>query len=218
MKGQEQASRRGHIAACRMRSSSSAIAQATSFLTAGMALFSAVPAIAQERASAGTVTADQAAQGVIADSTIPDIIVTAQKRSESLQKVPVSVAVVQGQALQTRNVASVEDIGQLVPGLRIVNTGATGNSINLRGISSGNSNPAFEQAVASFEDGVYFGRGPMIQSTFLDMDRIEVLKGPQTTYFGNDAIAGALSLVTKRPGSQWRSPSDASIPTPAFMA
>src|SRR3546814_3443959 len=80
----------------------------------------------------------------------------------------------------------------LIPGVQLLNTGNTGNSLNIRGIGSGSENPAFEQSVATFVDDTYIGRGKMLSSTFMDLERIEVLKGPQTTYFGNNAISGAL--------------------------
>src|SRR3546814_7879456 len=83
-----------------------------------------------------------------------------------------------------------ENIGQDIPGVQLLNTGNTGNSLNIRGIGSGSENPAFEQSVATFVDDTYIGRGKMLSSTFMDLERIEVLKGPQTTYFGNNAISG----------------------------
>src|SRR3546814_1112587 len=87
----------------------------------------------------------------------------------------------------------------LIPGVQLLNTGNTGNSLNIRGIGSGSENPAFEQSVATFVDDTYIGRGKMLSSTFMDLERIEVLKGPQTTYFGNNAISGALNIITKIP-------------------
>src|SRR3546814_2211513 len=85
----------------------------------------------------------------------------------------------------------------LIPGVQLLNTGNTGNSLNIRGIGSGSENPAFEQSVATFVDDTYIGRGKMLSSTFMDLERIEVLKGQQTTYFGNNAISGALNIITK---------------------
>src|SRR3546814_12379944 len=92
-----------------------------------------------------------------------------------------------------------ENIGQDIPGVQLLNTGNTGNSLNIRGIGSGSENPAFEQSVATFVDDTYIGRGKMLSSTFMDLERIEVLKGPPTTYFGNNAISGALNIITKIP-------------------
>lgn len=134
---------------------------------------------------------------------LQEIVVTAQKRSESLQKVPVSVQVIQGKDLQATNRNSIQDLGQTLPAVHIVNSGNEANTLNIRGIGSGAGNPAFDQSVATFDDDIYIGRSRMIQSTFLDVDRIEVLKGPQSTFFGNNAIAGALNITTKKPDNQF---------------
>ncbi len=134
---------------------------------------------------------------------IQDIIVTAQKRSESLEKVPVSVQVLQGDALQATNRNSLEDLGTTLPAVHIVNTGSQANTLNIRGIGSGAGNPAFDQSVATFVDDIYIGRSRLIQSSFLDLDRIEVLRGPQSTFFGNNAIAGALNISTRKPDNHF---------------
>lgn len=145
--------------------------------------------------SSDTVDRNPPLQGGV----IEEIIVTARRQAESLQKVPVAVQVLSSAELEKSNSNSLENIGQDVPGVQLVNTGNIGNSLNIRGIGSGSENPAFEQSVATFVDDSYIGRGKMLSSTFLDIDRIEVLKGPQTTYFGNNAIAGALNIITKAP-------------------
>ncbi|HEY3812595.1 MAG TPA: TonB-dependent receptor [Caulobacteraceae bacterium] len=147
--------------------------------------------------------ADDAAAPAASANTVQEVIVTAEKRPEPLQRVPVAVQVVTGVQLQDNNVNALSDLAQTVPDLHIVNTGSYSNSLNIRGIGSGAGNPAFDQSVAMFVDDIYYGRAHMTQGTFLDMDRIEVLKGPQSTFFGNNAIAGALNMVTAKPG--WNS-------------
>nr|WP_269473286.1 TonB-dependent receptor [Kineobactrum salinum] len=89
------------------------------------------------------------------------------------------------------------DLGNRISGVRINNAGAS-DSLNIRGVGSG-FNMGFEQAVAIFVDGVYISRSQVIRGGFLDLERIEVLKGPQSTYFGSNAIAGAMSIVTRKP-------------------
>src|SRR4029077_21079923 len=75
------------------------------------------------------------------------------------------------------------------------------NALSMRGIGYyGANNPGFDQAVAMFADDIYRGRSRMSDATFLDLDRIEILKGPQSTFFGNNAIAGALNIISKKPG------------------
>jgi iron complex outermembrane recepter protein len=131
-------------------------------------------------------------------AALEEIIVTAQKRVENLQNVPVSVQVISGQKLADENYNSLADLTQTVPSVHVL-TGPFDNQLYIRGIGSG-QNASFDQSVATFVDDIYHGRSRMSNATFLDLDRIEVLKGPQSTFFGNNAIAGALNIVTKKPG------------------
>jgi iron complex outermembrane receptor protein len=136
---------------------------------------------------------------------LEEIIVTAQRRTEKLQDIPVSAQVIGGQILAEQNQKSLEDLTRTVPAVHI-SSGHNGNNLFIRGIGS-SENPSFDQSVAIFVDDIYHGRSRMSNATFLDLDRIEVLKGPQSTFFGNNAIAGALSIVTKKPGKTF----DASV-------
>lgn len=129
---------------------------------------------------------------------LEDIVVTAQKREESLQSVPVSALVVTGEALASQNQASLQTLSQTTSGVRIGGSGLN-DDMYIRGIGSGQSQ-TFNQAVATFIDGVYHGRSRSSAATFLDLERVEILKGPQSTFFGNNAIAGAINIATKKPG------------------
>jgi iron complex outermembrane recepter protein len=129
---------------------------------------------------------------------IEEVVVTAQHRAENLQNVPISATVVSGQSLVQQNLNSLLTVSQTVPSLHIDEAGRS-NEMYIRGIGSG-QNQGFDQSVGTFIDDVYHGRSRTSVGTFLDVDRIEVLKGPQTTFFGNNAIAGALSIVTRKPG------------------
>jgi len=143
-------------------------------------------------------SAAQAADVPSADgSQLEEIVITAQKRNEDLQQVPISVQAISSQTLSELNYNSLEELTQTVPGVHI-STGSFANTLSIRGISSGN-NPGFDQSVATFVDDIYHGRSRMSDATFLDLDHIEILKGPQSTYFGNNAIAGALNIVTAKP-------------------
>jgi iron complex outermembrane receptor protein len=132
------------------------------------------------------------------EGQLEEIVVTAQKRSESLQTVPVSVQVVSSEALTQQNYNDLESLSRTMPGLTSVDNGLN-NTLSIRGVSSG-GNSAFDQAVATFVDDIYVGRSLESEATFLDLDRIEVLKGPQSTFFGMNAVAGALNIVSKKPG------------------
>lgn len=150
-------------------------------------------------AYAGGLSSVRAAEPPAAadDMQIGEIVVTAQRRSENLQSVPISAQVVGGQALSDQNFNSLGDLSQTVPSVHVSSGGAT-SDMYIRGIGSGNQQ-SFDQSVGTFIDDIYHGRARSSTSTFLDLDRIEILKGPQSTFFGNNAIAGALNIVTKKP-------------------
>jgi iron complex outermembrane recepter protein len=141
------------------------------------------------RAQSTAAAADQ--------SGLAEIIVTAERRQENLQSVPISVQVLAGQTLEQQNLNSLEEVAEVVPSVHINGTGS-GGQIFIRGIGSG-TNATFDQSVGIFIDDIYHGRAHTSGATFLDLDRIEILKGPQSTFFGNNAIGGALNIVSKKP-------------------
>jgi iron complex outermembrane recepter protein len=132
---------------------------------------------------------------------LEEIVVTAQKREERIQDVPISAQVIGGETLSRENHTSLEELAQTIPAVHI-SAGDYSDNLFIRGIGSGPSNPSYDQSVSVFIDDIYHGRSRMSQGIFLDLDRIEVLKGPQSTFFGNNAIAGALNIVTRKPGSE----------------
>jgi iron complex outermembrane recepter protein len=145
-----------------------------------------------------TMAQAQTTQADAGQGSANDIIVTAQRKSERLQDVPVSVAVQSGAQLQSGGLRTLEDMTSRLPNVRIAPVPG-GDAINIRGVGSGN-NLGFEQSVATFVDGVYRSRARASKLGFFDVERVEILRGPQTTYFGNNAIAGALNITTRRPG------------------
>lgn len=155
------------------------------------------PAFAQAQDVSGGQDSGQAVNA----SDVNDIIVTAQKQAQSVQKVPITISVVSGDALQQRGVASIEVLSTTMPTVRVAE-GGTSNRLFIRGIGSGD-NASFEQSVARFTDNVYNGRAKTTASSLLDIERVEVLKGPQTLYFGNNAIGGAINVTTRRPSKEF---------------
>ena len=147
----------------------------------------------------GAVTPEAPPSGAVASSPVndADIVVTAQRRTERLQDVPVSVEVVGSEALKGQNLTSLESISEISPSVHI-GTGNLSDQLYIRGIGAG-GNPSFDQAVGTFIDDIYHGRSRTSSATFLDLDQIEILKGPQSTFFGNNAIAGAFNITTKAP-------------------
>lgn len=128
---------------------------------------------------------------------LDEIIVTSQKREESLADVPLSISVISNQQLETANINKIADLTEYVPNLTMTETGIS-TQMYIRGIGSGN-NQAFEQSVGQYVDGIYYGRQQLIRAPFFDLERVEVLRGPQGTLFGKNTIAGALNLTTARP-------------------
>lgn len=165
--------------------------------TALVALMLALPAAAQtapaDAAKAAADTEDNSAQP-------GDIIVTAQKRSERLQDVPVAVSVVGGDLLAQQGNASLEGAVNLVPSFNFLKSGTTLNqSLFLRGVGTATFSIAGEPSVSTVVDGVVYSRSGEAFSELVDVDRIEVLRGPQGTLFGKNASAGVINIVSKQP-------------------
>ncbi|MFK8019873.1 MAG: TonB-dependent receptor [Pseudomonadales bacterium] len=131
---------------------------------------------------------------------LEEVVVTSQKRVESLADVPISVNVVSGEKITQAGITNLNDLADFVPNLSMNQTGIS-TTITIRGISSG-VNPAFEQSVGMYVDDIHYGRMQMARIPYLDVDRVEVLRGPQPILFGKNAIGGAISLVTKKASTE----------------
>lgn len=142
-----------------------------------------------------------AAAGAQESTSLAEIVVTAQKRTESLQDVPIAVSAVSGTKIAESGIMKIEDLKNYVPTLFMTET-AIGNNISIRGIFSG-VNPGFEQSVGTYVDGVYRGRPQQTRAPFLDLERVEVLRGPQSILFGKNSVGGALNITTARPTSEF---------------
>lgn len=156
-------------------------------------LFSA-PANAQSEAPADdSITQSRDALGVI--------VVTAQKREQDLQDVPVSISVVTGENIERFGTPRLDELSFSVPNLQITQD-TISDRISIRGIGSG-AQAGFEQSVGTFVNGVYRGRSVQSRFAFMDIASVEVLRGPQGTLFGKNTIAGALNITTARPTDFW---------------
>lgn len=157
-----------------------------STLVAGVAL--AAPSQAQE-----TAQPEQAAR-----SAIEEIVVTAARRASSLQDVPIAVTAMDMDALLRQDIRNANDLAQSIPGLNIGVT--VGNlQIGLRGVSNDSFFLAGDPTVAFHVDGVYRGRQTGGNALFMDLERVEVLKGPQGTLYGRNATAGSINVITRKP-------------------
>lgn len=152
----------------------------------------ASPAMAQIAPDGATAAADEAAPG--------DIVVTAQKRKESLQSVPLAVSVLSGERLADASRPSIESAAQLVPSLNFLKSGTTLNqTIFLRGVGTATFSIAGEPSVSTVVDGVVYSRSGEAFSDLVDVAQIEVLRGPQGTLFGKNASAGVVTITTQMP-------------------
>lgn len=147
-------------------------------------------------AASATVATTSIADGLM----LEEVIVTAQKRAQSLSDVPLSVSAVSGQKMQDAGIMDLSDLTAYVPNFQKSDT-SIGSYLVIRGLGSG-INQGFEQSVVQYVDDVALGRAPLARMPFLDLNRVEVLRGPQNVLFGKNSIAGALSLVTNQPTSE----------------
>jgi outer membrane receptor protein involved in Fe transport len=131
---------------------------------------------------------------------LEEIIVVATKREQTLQEVPVAVSVVSAETLHQAHVMDIKDLQFIVPSLRVTQLQTTGNTnFIIRGFGNGANNAGIEPSVGVFIDGVYRSRSASALSDLPNLERIEVLRGPQSTLFGKNASAGVINVVTSKP-------------------
>ncbi len=149
---------------------------------------------------AGAASAQEAAQVPAEDAGLGDIVVTAQRRSETLQNVPVAAVAVGSAALVQRGIRDMKDLGIISPSLKIDTPyGNTSPKITLRGIGSGSFNFNTETTVALYVDEFVMNPVSAKLGQLFDVDRVEVLRGPQGTLYGKNSTGGAINYVTRRP-------------------
>jgi iron complex outermembrane receptor protein len=158
---------------------------------ASLAALVTAPAMAADEAAAATPAAD---------TGIADIVVTAEKREVNLQRAPLAISAIAGAQLSQRNMNELNDLNGYVPGLTIAKNQGSERVITIRGVgfetsSSGNAQPG----VAFHIDGVYIAHPMALSQDLLDVDRVEVLRGPQGTVFGETSTGGAINVITKKP-------------------
>ena len=149
-----------------------------------------------------------AAAGAIATTAAyaqtDEIIVTAAKREQTLQEVPIAVSVVDAQSIEQSNVQDLFDLQTMVPSLRISQLqNSSQTNFIIRGFGNGANNPGIESSVGVFIDGVYRSRSAAAILDLPVLERVEILRGPQSTLFGKNVSAGAISITTKKPEFEW---------------
>ena len=179
-------------------------------LSAGLVVFSA-PALAQDTAVPPSVPPESPVEAAAVEDN-DAIVVTAQGRQQALQDVPISVTAVGGEALKNSGATDIRQLNQLAPSLLVSSTGSEANgSARIRGIGTVGDNPGLESSVAVFIDGVYRSRSGIGLNELGEIDRIEVLRGPQGTLFGRNASAGLINILSKRPSFTFGGYGEASI-------
>ncbi len=133
---------------------------------------------------------------------LEEIVVTAQRREQSLQEVPISIDTYTGAEIRKQGFRDLEALASLTPGL-IAIPQQDQSVIMIRGFGTTGNALTLEQATPIFLDGIHFGRMSQAKMAYMDVERIEILKGPQPVYFGNNATAGAFSITTKKPTPTW---------------
>jgi iron complex outermembrane receptor protein len=153
---------------------------------------------------AATAVAFLALDVSMASAQVAEVVVTARKREENVQNIPVAVTTISGKQVEQFNLTSVEDVAQATPQLLIARgSSGSGADITMRGIGASDENIGIEQSVAVNVDGVYYGQGRAIDEGIFDVGGVQVLKGPQALFFGKNATAGAIAIQTNDPADHY---------------
>lgn len=158
------------------------------------------PCGAQQAPPAATAVQTGEVRAPTQDDTLADIVVTAQRTSESLVRAPLAITAIGGEDLAKQQITGVAALTASVPNFSFGTYGGTAR-LAIRGVGFDAINPGAEGRVAYYVDGVYFSRPATTASGFFDIARVEVLRGPQGTLYGRNATAGALNISTQDPGS-----------------
>jgi len=179
-------------------------------LTASYSLFADTPVDIDERKAADAAVAETRpvsiesydSEGSVGSSGgIEEVVVTASKREESLQEAPIAITAITESTIQDLNIASLTDIQSMSPNVHIIRAPSNNTSTTLAIRGNGTMNPAitWENAVAVYVDGVYIGKTQGSLFDMVDLERVELLRGPQGTLYGRNALAGAINFISKKP-------------------
>ncbi len=171
-----------------------------------MTMLAAAPAASARPAAEEEAAAEEkaAAEGAARHDLLEEIVVTARKREESLQRTPISISAFTAEGLEARAVTQIDEIATFTPNLTFQNNPSFGGSnsaaaIFIRGVGQADFLPTVDPGVGLYVDGVYIARSVGAVLDILDFERVEVLRGPQGTLFGRNTIGGAISITTRKP-------------------
>jgi iron complex outermembrane receptor protein len=134
---------------------------------------------------------------------IEEVVVTAQKRTESLTDVPISIGVMTAEALEKTGVRQLREVAEFVPNLTVSNGNDSSTAVRIRGVGTNTRNIGFDTRVGVYVDGVYMGQSLAQNLDILDLERIEVVRGPQGTQFGRNTVAGAINMISNKPSDEF---------------
>lgn len=144
------------------------------------------------------------APGSLAQTVLEEIVITAQKREQSIQDVPIAVTALSGEELLRNGISDVFDLQQSTPGLTVAqNQNSTTSNFSIRGVGTSGSNFGLESSVGLYVDGIYRARQSSMINEMVDMERVEVVRGPQGTLFGRNSPSGAVLMYTKKPSHEF---------------
>ena len=152
-------------------------------------------------AAASTVAAQTTE--TVPTAGLDEIIVTAQKRDESLRDVPIAITVTTAETLKDFQIRDATDVQSFVPGMILERAPDDGLGLTFRGIGSPPRNQSFENSVGMFVDGIFLGQARLYFGAFFDLDQVEFIKGTQSTLLGKNTSLGAITISTKHAGDEW---------------
>lgn len=173
-------------------------------LSTAITLVLGAPALAAAPGTGGP------ASGAGQPAQIEEVVVTAERRETKLQETPVSITALTSATVESAGIKRVEDFANMLPNVYIDDRNLRGQNIAIRGISADLNNPGLDQGVGIFIDGVYLGRATAGNTNLFDLERVEVLRGPQGTLYGKNTIAGAINYITRKPNDQFEAQGDVS--------
>ncbi len=168
-----------------------------------LCLIPQAPAFAQGASPATTGVQAATPQPIAPDaaeqSGIADIVVTAERRSESVQRTPIAISAFTGEALTDRRIDRVEELSLITPSLQIFAEQVNNEEYIIRGIGRSNEDLTTDSGVAVYINDIYLSQPSMANAAFFDVERVEVLRGPQGTLYGKNAVGGVVNIITRRP-------------------
>lgn len=152
--------------------------------------------------SAAVVPAAYAQTATAANNQVEEIVVTAQNRQQNVQDVPIAISVISGEKLESQGITDFTDVQRAAPELNITSDTSL-TKVSIRGVGTLGQGPTVDQSIAVNIDGEYINRPQILNAAIFDLDRVEVLRGPQGTLYGRNSTGGAVNFITRKPGKEF---------------